>query len=48
MGLLENISTPRDLDGLSGEELVQLCAEIRAFLVKEVSQTGGHLGPNLG
>jgi len=48
MGLLENISTPRDLDGLSGEELVQLCSEIRTFLVKEVSQTGGHLGPNLG
>ena len=48
MGILEKISNPRDLDGLSGEELTQLCAEIRAFLIKEVSQTGGHLGPNLG
>lgn len=48
MGILESISTPRDLDGLSAEQLRQLCAEIRAFLIREVSQTGGHLGPNLG
>lgn len=48
MGILERISSPRDLDGLSGEELTQLCAEIRQFLVREVAKTGGHLGPNLG
>lgn len=48
MTLLENISGPRDLDALSPEELVQLAAEIRSFLVAEVSKTGGHLGPNLG
>ena len=48
MGILESISSPRDLDGLSGQELTQLCSEIRTFLVREVSQTGGHLGPNLG
>ena len=48
MGLLEQIATPRDLDGLSGEQLVSLCSEIRDFLVREVSRTGGHLGPNLG
>jgi 1-deoxy-D-xylulose-5-phosphate synthase len=48
MGLLERISSPRDLDGLSGEELVRLCGEIREFLVREVARTGGHLGPNLG
>ena len=48
MGLLENIHGPRDLDGLSAAELVELAAEIRAFLVANVSKTGGHLGPNLG
>ncbi|MBG6213619.1 MAG: 1-deoxy-D-xylulose-5-phosphate synthase [Cryobacterium sp.] len=48
MILLETIHGPRDLDGLSKEQLPQLAAEIRSFLVREVSKTGGHLGPNLG
>jgi 1-deoxy-D-xylulose-5-phosphate synthase len=48
MSLLESIKGPSDLNALSGEQLSELCAEIRAFLVKSVSKTGGHLGPNLG
>lgn len=48
MSLLESIKGPRDLDALSDKELISLCAEIRAFLVKSVAKTGGHLGPNLG
>ncbi|GAB3617094.1 1-deoxy-D-xylulose-5-phosphate synthase [Okibacterium endophyticum] len=48
MSLLESISGPRDLDALSSDELVQLAAEVRSFLVSEVSRSGGHLGPNLG
>lgn len=48
MSLLEGINGPRDLDGLSTEQLTELGAEIRRFLVTEVSKTGGHLGPNLG
>src|SRR3954465_1786857 len=48
MSLLEGIRSPRDLDGLSREQLAQLADEIRRFLVTEVSKTGGHLGPNLG
>ena len=48
MSILESIRSPRDLDGLSPEELSQLAEEIRRFLVSEVSKTGGHLGPNLG
>jgi len=48
MTLLEEIHGPRDLDALSPEQLVELAAEVRAFLVREVSKTGGHLGPNLG
>jgi len=48
MTVLETIRGPRDLDRLSRAELEQLAAEIREFLVREVSKTGGHLGPNLG
>jgi len=48
MGILDRINGPRDLDGLSGTDLVNLCGEIRQFLVHEVARTGGHLGPNLG
>src|SRR5690606_34783184 len=48
MTLLESIHGPRDLDRLSRDGLAQLAGEIREFLVREVSKTGGHLGPNLG
>ena len=48
MSLLETIHGPRDLDRLSAAQLVELAAEIRAFLIESVSKTGGHLGPNLG
>ena len=48
MSLLEHIHGPRDLDRLTQAQLGRLAAEIRAFLVAEVSKTGGHLGPNLG
>ncbi|MCI0688148.1 MAG: 1-deoxy-D-xylulose-5-phosphate synthase [Sporichthyaceae bacterium] len=48
MSLLETISGPRDLRELTAEQLTELAAEIRTFLVGAVSRTGGHLGPNLG
>ncbi|NLT30237.1 MAG: 1-deoxy-D-xylulose-5-phosphate synthase [Propionibacterium sp.] len=48
MALLESISGPADLRGLSRPELTQLAQEIREFLITHVSRTGGHLGPNLG
>ena len=48
MTLLERIRGPKDLRGLSDRQLQQLAGEIRAFLIKSVSRTGGHLGPNLG
>lgn len=48
MGILRRVTEPRVLDQLSSEELVQLCQEIRDYLVESVSKTGGHLGPNLG
>ncbi|GAA3947207.1 1-deoxy-D-xylulose-5-phosphate synthase [Actinomadura viridis] len=48
MGLLEKIERPRDLDGLTHQELAGLSREIRDFLIEKVARTGGHLGPNLG
>ncbi len=48
MALLETIHGPGDLRTLRPEQLPQLAEEIREFLVQSVTQTGGHLGPNLG
>jgi 1-deoxy-D-xylulose-5-phosphate synthase len=48
MVALASIHGPEDLRGLTRAELDDLAAQIRAFLVREVSRTGGHLGPNLG
>ncbi|HEX7189762.1 MAG TPA: 1-deoxy-D-xylulose-5-phosphate synthase [Actinomycetes bacterium] len=48
MPILPSISGPRDLDALSADQLEELAAEVRAFLIENVSRTGGHLGPNLG
>ena len=48
MGILEKINNHEDLLHLNDEERVQLCAEIRAFLISRVSETGGHLASNLG
>ena len=48
MGLLETIKDPHDLSRLSDAQMVSLAQEIRDFLIANVSQTGGHLGPNLG
>lgn len=48
MSLLEKINSPKDIKGLSDDELTQLCAEIRQYLIDTVSKTGGHLASNLG
>ena len=48
MGLLDTIRHPRDLSKLNEGQMVVLGQEIRDFLISNVSQTGGHLGPNLG
>src|SRR5690349_24278784 len=48
MGLLETIQAPSDLRSLTKAQLDELAAEIRGFLIAEVTRTGGHIGPNLG
>lgn len=45
---LLSIKNPRFLKKLSNNELEQLSAEIRQFLINKLSETGGHIGPNLG
>lgn len=46
--LLETITSPSDLKKLKPEQLPELAAEVREFLLKTVSATGGHLASNLG
>ena len=48
MGQLDRISSPQDVRRLTSQQADDLAAEIRTFLVEQVSRTGGHLGPNLG
>lgn len=45
---IEKIRQPSDLRKLSSKELEALASEIRTFIVDAVSNTGGHLGSNLG
>ena len=46
--LLQTINSPADVRRLSRGELEQLAVELRDFLLQTISQTGGHLGSNLG
>ncbi len=48
MALLESIKSPADLRPLTPRQLEELAAEIREFLIEHISETGGHLSPNLG
>jgi len=48
VNLFESIHSHHDLIALSDAQRIQLCQEIRQFLVSSVSQTGGHLASNLG
>ena len=48
MGVLETVTGPRDLQGLSDDDLTLLAGEIRDLLIRTVATNSGHLGPNLG
>lgn len=45
---LEQINNPNDIKNIDKNDLDQLAAEIRDFLIENISITGGHLGSNLG
>jgi len=46
--LLNGIDSPADLRRLPRTDLRKVADELRAFVLQSVSQTGGHLGSNLG
>lgn len=46
--ILDNLSSPADLQQLSTEQLYELAAELRGEIIETVSHTGGHLASNLG
>jgi deoxyxylulose-5-phosphate synthase len=46
--LLANINSPQDLKKLDQAQLVQLCEELRHFIIDNVSVYGGHFGASLG
>ncbi|MGI9090576.1 MAG: 1-deoxy-D-xylulose-5-phosphate synthase [Gemmatimonadaceae bacterium] len=48
MAILSRIRSSSDVKALSRDELVQLGAEMRAFLIDSCSHTGGHIGAGLG
>ncbi len=48
MKLLDSIHSPSQLKSLSRQELKQLSAELREYIIKSVAKTGGHLSSNLG
>src|SRR3954454_14268884 len=46
--LLDGVRSPADIKALREQDLPQLAHEVREELIRILSQTGGHLGPNLG
>jgi 1-deoxy-D-xylulose-5-phosphate synthase len=46
--LLAQINSPQDLKKLDQVELVQVCDELRHFIIDNVSVYGGHFGASLG
>ena len=45
---IKNIKNPSEIKKMSKKELKVLAADIRSFLVENISKTGGHLSSNLG
>lgn len=48
MNILNKVNSSNDIKRLNKNELPQLCAELREFIIGNVSKTGGHLASNLG
>jgi 1-deoxy-D-xylulose-5-phosphate synthase len=46
--LLAQINSPADMKALDAVQLVQLCEELRQFIIDNVSVYGGHFGASLG
>jgi len=48
LSILSNIHSREDILALSVSQQEELCREIREYLIKHVSDSGGHLASNLG
>ena len=46
--LLDSIASPQQIQHFSAQQLEQLAAEVRQFLIDSISETGGHFSSNLG
>lgn len=46
--VLDGVNSPKDIKNMDCHQLEELSKDIRKFLVKNVSNTGGHLASNLG
>ncbi|MEG2248953.1 MAG: 1-deoxy-D-xylulose-5-phosphate synthase N-terminal domain-containing protein, partial [Akkermansia sp.] len=46
--LLHSVHSPESVKLMTQEQLIGLAQEIRETLIRSLSVTGGHLGPNLG
>jgi 1-deoxy-D-xylulose-5-phosphate synthase len=46
--LLDSIDRPKDLHGLTEDELQQVAQEVREHIIDTVGEIGGHFGANLG
>jgi 1-deoxy-D-xylulose-5-phosphate synthase len=48
LSLLSDLTGPADLKGMSEQQLLALCGELRQTIIETVAHTGGHLGSSLG
>lgn len=46
--VLSKVNIPADIKDLNGNELKQLCTDIRQYLIDTISEIGGHFGGGLG
>jgi len=45
---LENIQHPSEIQSLNAEELIELSAELREYIIETILHNGGHFAANLG
>lgn len=46
--ILSRVNFPSDIKQLTSDELLQLCDDLRSYIIDVVSKNGGHLGASLG
>jgi len=46
--ILDKVNYPKDIKKLNKKEKIELASELRDFIIKTVSNTGGHLASSLG